>query len=138
MWRDIFTGGKLKGKRKNAVYKHPRLISGPHFTPHTLPSLSAPHIFHFFHNIPRYPISHYIFRHPTASLLPIPTEGVEERKALPGAATAVLAHGDDGGRLSKSQAPWILTTEGHLVAIIFGGGESLLVFRLSRLRTYSI
>jgi len=39
---------------------------------------------------------------PHAAGLPIPTWGVEEQKALPGAAAAVLAHDGDGGRLNKS------------------------------------
>jgi len=42
--------------------------------------------------------------------------GEEEQKALPGAATAVFAHGGDGGRLSKSQDRWVpvFTTEGRV------------------------
>jgi len=55
-------------------------------------------------DIPRHPSA------PHAAGLPIPTWGMEEQKALPGAAAAVLAHGGDDGRLSKSQAPWVFIT----------------------------
>ena len=62
-------------------------------------------------------------RHPSAphtAGLPFPTWGVEEQKALPGAAAAELAHGGGGG---KSQAPWVFTTEGHPVVILVTGED---------------
>jgi len=96
------------------------MLHAPHFTLHTLPSLSSPHPFHFFHDIPWYAMTSLdIPRHlsaPHTVGLPFPTWGVEEQKALPGAATAVLAHGGGGGGGGgKSQAPWVFTTEGHPV-----------------------
>ena len=74
------------------------------------PTLHAPRfailvISPFFPFFPRYPsVSHDIPRHPPAphpAGLPFPTWAVEEQKALPGAAAAVLAYGGDG----KRQAP---------------------------------
>jgi len=62
-------------------------------------------------------------RHPSAphpAGLPFPTWGVEEEKALPGAAAAVLAHGGSGG---KSQDPWVFTTGGHPVVILVTGED---------------
>ena len=69
-----------------------------------------------------------ISRHPSAphtAGLPFPTWGVEEQKALPGAAAAVLAHGGggDGGGGGKSQDPWVFTTGGHPVVILVTGQD---------------
>jgi len=97
--------------------------SAPFQAPRFAVFVVSPH-FPFF---PRYPsVSHDIPRHPSAphaAGLPIPTWGVEEQKALPGAAAAVLAHGDDDGRLSKCQAPWVFTTEGNPVVSLVTGPD---------------
>jgi len=125
---DIFADKDSRGKETALYINTSAPCRAPRFTPHALPSLSSPHICHcrFF---PRYPsVSHDIPRHPSTSLGAPPcrvtysNKGGERTESFSWG-NAVLAHGGDGSRLSKSQAPWVFAAEGHPVVILETGQD---------------